>query len=319
MRKGRIIAFVLFVALSFTVVKALGGERQYAASGQLATVSEIASSSESALASNNDPAMQLPELSAQGSFASANIAAASTSSQCGADVGARLGIVRFLNSDVNVFDRNGDSRWPIASITKLMTAIVVAEHGDLARQVVITGDMLVEAKDSAGLQEGQMMTESDLLKAMLSVSSNAAAEALAQTYGRDAFIKLMNDKAGELRMLNTSYFDPSGLTPKNQSTPDDLYRLMDYLHIAHPELLTITRQRRVVITDLHAHKKHTLTNIDTFAGQNNFVGGKTGYIPEAEGNGNLITLFTVHNQPVVIGVFGSPDRFGETKKLLQCI
>lgn len=297
----------------------MGKEGNYRAAEQTAVIKESLSDIEAAMPPLVLVEGNTPEVVSQPAIGDVGVIASSTGATCGAGIGARLGLVRYLNSDEVLFERNPENRWPIASITKLMTAIVASEHGLLTKDVTLTEDML-KAEGSAGnFKAGEVVGGNDVLKAMLLASSNDAAEALAQTHGRDAFIRLMNEKARELRMLDTKYVDPSGLSPQNQSTANDLYKLMEHLSDSHPELLQVTRQRSATISIVGTKTKRKIVNINTFAGQSNFIGGKTGYIVEAEGNGNLITLFTHNNQPFVIVVLGSPDRFGETKSLLTCI
>lgn len=261
-----------------------------------------------------------PEVVSQGTFGAVKPVASSTEVICGAGVAARFGLVRQLNSNIVPFERGAENRWPIASITKLMTAVVASEQEELlAKRITFVEDMTKAEGGAGGFKAGEVMSGADILKGMLLISSNDAAEALAQTYGRDVFVRAMNDKADELRMLDTNFVDPSGLSPRNQSTVSDLYKLMSYLYNTHPELLRITRTRKASITELQTKRKRTIININEFAGQAGFIGGKTGYITEAEGNGNLVTLFTNNNQPFVFVVLGSPDRFGETRTLLKCI
>lgn len=326
MRKSRIILLVLFVSLSFVVFKAMGQEGNHYSISQTASVKDSISDNESHWAPIIVTEGAAPELAAQETFSSP--VASSTSGQvCGAGVGAREGLASYLNSNEVAFERKAEGRWPIASITKLMTAIVASELGMGDQKIALT-DAMIKTEGSAGnFKTGELFTGDDLLAAMLLTSSNDAAEAFAQTYGRDAFIRRMNAKAQELRMSNTHYVDPSGLSPMNQSTPRDLYRLAEYLYTTHPDILKVSRQRKATIVDLSIRRKRTVTTIDEFAGRAfsagsgrvMFLGGKTGYITEAEGNGNLLTVFTHNNQPFVIVVLGSPDRFGETRSLLKCI
>lgn len=320
MRKSRIILLTLLVSLSFVMFKAMGDKGNHYIVDQTAVVKD-------SISENIETVLQ-PVVLAEGSgsevvsqptFDAAALTASSTERACGSGIGARFGLVRYLNSDVTPFERSPDNRWPIASITKLMTAIVASEQGLLTKEISFTDDMTIAEGSAGNFKTGEVMSGSDVLKGMLLVSSNDAAEALAQTYGRASFIRLMNEKAKELRMLDTKYVDPSGLSPQDQSTSNDLYKLMGYLYEEHPELLQITRQRSATITNLSTKAKRKISNIDIFAGQANFIGGKTGYITEAEGNGNLVTVFTHNNQPFVIVVLGSPDRFEETKALLKCI
>jgi D-alanyl-D-alanine carboxypeptidase len=319
MRKNRVIMLGSLVALSWGAFVILGTERVHSISGQTASVTDaipnVIDGMRPEIAGGDAADVVAQPVIDVGSAS----ATSSDDLSCGSRIGARLGLVRYLNSDVNVFERNPDGRWPIASITKLMTAIVASEQGLLTKTITFTDVMTAAEGDAGKFKTGDTMSGNDILKGMLLVSSNDAAEAFAQTYGRDAFIGLMNDKAKALRMMDTTYLDPSGLSARNQSTPDDLYKLMGYLQSEHPELLAITRQKKTVITELVTKRRRTIANIDEFAGQIGFLGGKTGYITEAEGNGNLVTLFTKNGQPFVIVVLGSPDRFGETRTLLKCI
>lgn len=319
MRKNRIIFLGLLIALSLGAFNLLGQERVHYISGQTATVVDAVSATADIVrpqivGGDSADIVAQPVLPATLSNATS-----SGDQTCGSFIGARLGLVRYLNSDVTPFERNPDGRWPIASITKLMTAIVASEQGLLTKNITFTDAMIAAEGNAGNFKAGDTMTGSDIMKGMLLASSNDAAEALSQTYGSDAFIALMNDKAKALRMMDTTYFDPSGLSARNQSTSDDLYKLMSYLQSEHPELLAITRQKKITVTELNTKRKRAIANIDVFAGQANFIGGKTGYITEAEGNGNLVTLFTHNSQPLMIVVLGSPDRFGETRKLLKCI
>lgn len=319
MRKSRIIFLVLLAPLSFAVFKAMGESGNRYVIEQTAVVRDSISDMDAAARPVVLSEGAVPEIVSSPAFDVAVATASSTEPGCGIGIGSRFGLVRYLNSDVTPFERGPENRWPIASITKLMTAIVASEQGVTDREIAFTEDMTAAEGSAGNFKAGEVMTGNDVLKGMLLASSNDAAEALAQTYGRDAFIRLMNKKAKELRMIDTTYFDPSGLSPRNQSTANDLYKLMGYLYDTHPELLRSTRQGKATVTELQTKRKRTIVNIDEFAGRSDFIGGKTGYIAEAEGNGNLVTIFTHNNQPFVIVVLGSPDRFGETKSLLTCI
>lgn len=319
MRKSRIILLLLFVPLSFAMFKAMGEAGARYDVDQTAVVKDSLSEAKEIMQPIVLTEGSAPEVVSYPALGPLEPIASTTDQTCGSGIGSRFGLVRYLNSNGTPFERGPENRWPIASITKLMTAIVASEHGLLDREITFT-DAMTAVEGSAGeFKTGEVVRGDDVLAGMLLVSSNDAAEAFAQTYGRDAFMRLMNDKARSLRMFDTKYVDPSGLSPQNQSTANDLYRLMGYLYETHPELLQVSRQRSATISLINTGTKRKLANINTFAGQANFIGGKTGYIVEAEGNGNLLTLFTHNNQPFVIVVLGSPDRFGETKSLLKCI
>jgi len=162
-----------------------------------------------------------------------------------------------------------------------------------------------------GFAVGETFTSGDLIRAMLTVSHNQAAIALAESYGQKEFVDLMQQRAGDLGMANTSFFDPVGLSSLNQSSAADVERLVRYIITNHQDLLVMTRQTETAVNG------KILKNINRFAGRPDFIGGKTGYTDAA--NGNLVSLFNYRNQPLLIIVMGADDRFGETEKIYNWI
>lgn len=139
------------------------------------------------------------------------------------------------NTGVIVWSREADVRVPVASLTKIMTAVVVLESGDLERPVTVPQSAIdasaAHGGSSAGLVAGEVLTARQLLYAMMLPSGCDAAYALAEAFGpgRDAFIGKMNATAHRLGMVNTRFTDPSGLPVPDDfatySTPVDLVRL----------------------------------------------------------------------------------------------
>jgi D-alanyl-D-alanine endopeptidase (penicillin-binding protein 7) len=216
-----------------------------------------------------------------------------------------------------LYEKNSQNYWPIASITKLMTAIVALENINQSTVIEITPDIVKETDGYSTLQVGSLYTANDLIKLMLSISSNDAALALAKSFGKEAFIQKMNQKAKDISMSQTNFYEPSGLSYLNQSTAHDLYLLLTYIYQHYPLILDITRQKTVTVKDLSKNKKITFNNINEFAGRNDFYGGKTGFIDQSKGN--LVSLFKKNGKMVFIAVLGSADRFGDTQKILSCI
>ncbi|MDO4982383.1 MAG: D-alanyl-D-alanine carboxypeptidase family protein [Eubacteriales bacterium] len=130
-----------------------------------------------------------------------------------------------------LYEKNADLRVPIASTTKLMTAVVVIENCDMDEIVTIDSECCGIEGSSMYLEAGQELTTEELLKGLLLVSGNDAAAALAKhTAGSvDAFAELMNRKAAELGMDDTHFTNPHGLNdPMHYSTARDMARLMEY-------------------------------------------------------------------------------------------
>ncbi len=231
-------------------------------------------------------------------------------------VESEAALVADLQTGEIYFDHGANRRWPIASITKLMTAVVALETVN-QDDVVALGEDDFPVGDSSiakSVIAGESYAVKDLITTMLVVSSNAAAEAVANHVGRAEFLRRMNATAAAWGMHDTYFADPTGLSSADQSTALDLRRLALKIYEAHPEIFQTTRKLKVTIYEASSKKKQTLQNINQFAGEPWFVGGKTGYTDDA--NGNLLTVFTQDRRPVIAVVLGTADRFGETDKLM---
>lgn len=215
-----------------------------------------------------------------------------------------------------LYSFRADKRWPIASITKLLTALIAYEEFGEDDVVPITKEA-VATEGESGFREGEMYTVGDLVEAMLLISSNDAATALAMHYNsQELFVKKMNERAAELGMTDTSLADPTGLSFQNLSTVEDLRKLALYIWENEPQIFRITRRESGTLLEVKSGKRRTIQNINIFAGREDFLGGKTGHIPEADQN--LLSIFALPNrEPVVIIVLGAADRFQETENILR--
>lgn len=130
----------------------------------------------------------------------------------------------------SIYEKNVDATRSIASITKMMTAMVVLDAmQDMQEELVIRPSDLVGAKNvGSKLKSGDRLTRSEYMLMMLMKSENAAAKALASNYfgGYSAFIAAMNQKAQSLGMHQTRFSDSSGLDPRNVSSASDLAKMM---------------------------------------------------------------------------------------------
>lgn len=164
---------------------------------------------------------------------------------------------------------------PIASISKLMTALVVYENMNLSDEITLTWNDIATYGKQGSLSIGERIKVYDLLHALLLESSNDAAEALANAYGRDSFMTIMNTTARKLNMTNTSFHDPSGLSRYNKSSVRDLSRLVRYLYRQHPEILEISDTNR------YSGSGHTWYSNNPFRSDSRYIGGKNGYTDDA--------------------------------------
>jgi len=117
----------------------------------------------------------------------------------------------FKNQNKNIFEFNPDKHWSIASVSKLMTAIVAFEQIGANREIKIDEKSVATEGISGEFKEGDIFSSLDLIKAMLLVSSNDASAALARSIGEETFVKLMNQKAQELMMGSPSPVEPKQL------------------------------------------------------------------------------------------------------------
>jgi len=216
-------------------------------------------------------------------------------------------LVSNLDSDADIIIYNTNQRWPLASITKLMTSVLTLEEIGKDKEIMVSETAATAEGDSGKIESNKLYKVEDLVKAMVVRSSNDAAVALAEfyTFGQKNFVKMMNKKASDLGMTQTVFFDPSGLSPLNQSTANDIRKLIKYIEKTHPEIFDYSREASF----------GNLINIDPFVGQANFLGGKTGYIEESKEN--FVSLFSVNNQRILIIILGADDRFSQTRELLS--
>lgn len=218
-----------------------------------------------------------------------------------------IALVSDFDNENDFISYNGNLRWPLASITKLMTAVLAIEEIGKEKEIIPSEKALVVEGISGKLEAGKLYKVEDLIRIMMLTSSNHAAIALADFYvfGQTDFIKSMNKKAAELSMNQTVFFDPVGLSPLNQSTANDIRKLMKYIVNNHPEILDWSRERNF----------GDFQNINFFASRPDFLGGKTGYIDESKQN--LVSLFLVDNRRILIVVLGAENRFEQTQEFLS--
>ncbi|PIR88294.1 MAG: hypothetical protein COU09_03070 [Candidatus Harrisonbacteria bacterium CG10_big_fil_rev_8_21_14_0_10_44_23] len=216
--------------------------------------------------------------------------------------------------DSNQLDSYANNLWPIASITKLMTATVAIEELDPNKFIIMSPSAIAAEGMAGGMSVGERYTLADLLKSMMMVSSNDASTAVSEELPNGEFIQKMNDKAKDLGMFDTNFVDPTGLSYLNQSTPEDLERLLIYIRSSHPEILVKSRLKTDFIIEQNSGDQRQLFSIIEFAGQPDFLGGKTGYIEAADGN--FVSLFNYQGKTIMVLVLGSKDRFSDTEKLL---
>jgi D-alanyl-D-alanine carboxypeptidase len=214
-----------------------------------------------------------------------------------------------LSDNSIILAKNANQPYPIASITKLMSAVVALENIDLNQIIILTRKMLRPSGRSPSLFLGARVSIKNLLKASLIQSSNDAAEAKARFIGKEKFVDLMNQKAKDLGMSNTRFYDASGLNPSNRSTVADLAKLVGYIHQKYPEIWEITRNNNFWLPDATG-KLLKFRNLNSFYPLNQFIGGKTDRLPEARQT--FASVFRVNERPIAIILLYSDNHQADT-------
>lgn len=229
-----------------------------------------------------------------------------------------------------IFEKNADKKRAIASITKLITALV-AEEIYQSDQILFVSKRAVEQENQAGqLRAGEALSVNQLMHIMLIESSNDAAFALAEgiternstTTNKEHFVYLMNKKAREIGLKNTFFNNPSGLNGmENYSTAYDLVKLASYILKNHPEIFEITRYQswRAIYPNGKTHHYITENTNKLLEEIPGIIGGKTGYTEEAGGCMILILRRSDNNHliNVILGADSPESRFVEMKKLIE--
>jgi len=221
-----------------------------------------------------------------------------------------------ISSGSIISEKNSGKTYPIASITKLMNAVITKENTNLDKTIMLTRDMLRPEGHSPSLFLNLEVSAKNLLKAMLMQSTNDAAQSLSYGIGNDKFIELMNQKTSDLGMQNTHFYDVHGLNPKNHSTASDLAKLITYIYKNHPDLLAITKTDDFWLPD-PTGKLLKFKNVNNFHDSKDFIGGKTGYLPEARQT--MAALFNINEKPTAIIVLYSKNRQTDILKIIEGI
>ncbi len=227
----------------------------------------------------------------------------------------------YLVADIDTGDvfleQNAKNPLPIASVTKLMTALVANETIMSYKKVAVSRNELFGTRaTSTATTAKELFPVSDLLYPLLMESNNAVADRLAQYYGTTSFINWMNATAQSLDMQSTHFTDASGVSTGNVSTPDDLYRLATYIANNKSFIFDITRTPfKKLVAD--SGNVYQVNNANVFFDSANFIGGKIGSMGGAEDT--MVSLFLVPingvARRIAVIVLKSSDYTSDTLKL----
>ncbi|MBM3808296.1 MAG: D-alanyl-D-alanine carboxypeptidase [Acidimicrobiia bacterium] len=237
------------------------------------------------------------------------------------DVRAEAAIIYNPETGEVLWENHSNDQRSIASITKVMTALVFLESATPLSTLVTVQRSDVARASTTYLRNGFKLTAEDLLNLLLVGSDNAAARALARVsvMGYTAFMQRMNDKAKELGLDSTTYADPSGLLADNVSSAYDQARLIAFA-AADERLGAIMRKSSYSTTVGRRAITANNTNHMIRSGDIDVVGGKTGFISRS--GYCLATLLRLPQSGqqvvfVVLGAKSNASRFWETRHLFN--
>ena len=220
-----------------------------------------------------------------------------------------------------LFSKNADQALPIASITKLMTAMVVLEAKlNMDEPIIVDKDDIDMLKGSRSrLPVGAAFRREDLMRLALMASDNRAAAALGRTYpgGSVAFVEAMNAKAQLLGLSNSKFVDPTGLAPGNVASPQDLALLVSAAS-TFPQIREFSTAQELHVTLANGGRSLGFNNTNALVRSQGWNIGlsKTGYINEA--GKCLVMHATIANNPVVIVLldsWGKLTRIGDANRI----
>lgn len=251
------------------------------------------------------------------------------------DIGAKSVYVWDINERKVLYGKNEHTVLPLASVTKMMMALVAVETLPQDTKITIAPVDLLEEGDT-GLLAGEKWRFEDLLRFTLVASSNDGASAIASVAGarilgasssdpftdKKLFIRKMNEKAAAIGLTQTSFGSESGLdldsvTSGAYGTSRDMAVLFEYILHKHPELFTATTYSKIDLksdSNIIHHVANTNAGVAALTG---IIGSKTGYTDLA--GGNLVVVVDIGiSRPVVIAVLGSTrdGRFTDVEKLI---
>jgi serine-type D-Ala-D-Ala endopeptidase (penicillin-binding protein 7) len=228
-------------------------------------------------------------------------------------ISAKAYIIRDLTTNTVIAESNQDRLVPIASLTKLVTAVVARSLIPEYAKITLSQDVIDIYGNTAGFRVGETFTANDLMYPLLMVSSNDAAEAFARHYGRARFIQAMNDFAQSIGAYRTYFSDASGLSPRNESTANDISIMLDWIRHNDPKILEITELKAKTI------RTHTWTNPAHFLSWSYYMGGKNGYTDEAGNTTASLFALGPHKNVYAVVVLGSANRDSDVVELLKKI
>lgn len=233
-------------------------------------------------------------------------------------INSRSCIVFDRNSHMILYGKNENSQVKMASTTKIMTAIIVIENGNLKDTVEVSKKAASTGGSRLGLKAGDKITVHDLLYGLMLVSGNDAAVCLAEHVGGDieGFANLMNKKASELSLTNTHYESPHGLdSDGHYTTAYELAVLSDYA-LKNETFSKIVATKNYTVT-INGYTKNLSNTNELLGNLNGIYGVKTGFTNGA--NRCLVTACKRNDMDIICVVLGADTKKFRTQDSIKLI
>lgn len=215
-----------------------------------------------------------------------------------------------------LYSKNAEEKAPIASLTKIMTALVSFKKYDKNTTFEVP-EKFKYYEAQTDFRKGERFKRDDLISSMLISSSNASAFLLSLNLGEKNFINEMNKTAENLGLKNTKFEDPAGLSPNNVSTLNELYNISEYIISNYPEIFYYSRAQSFILKGKFERILYN-TNQLIYKYEKNILGTKTGFTDEAKQC--LIMIIKFENSPLIfLGLLGSEDRIKDGEYLLKVL
>jgi len=252
------------------------------------------------------------------------------------NIGAKAAYVYDVRTKTVLFAKNENTRLPLASLTKVMSALVAQDLSPLYGTVVVSSEAL-RAEGDSGLIQNEKWSLKDILDFSLLTSSNDGMRAVALSLGAlssakaspeeiiNDFVGEMNRKASELGLKNTYFWNETGLDESDlkggaYGTARDISTLLEYALINYPEMFAATRESVGAFQSLDNHR-HLAKNTNGLAAEiPGLLASKTGYTNTA--GGNLVIAFDPElGRPIIVSILGSSEqgRFEDVHALVKAV
>ncbi len=219
-----------------------------------------------------------------------------------------------------LYSKGETEKLPIASLTKLMTALVVLENYNLDQKVAISNWAMMQEGEQGALKQGEVLSVKDLLYITLIESSNRSAYTLSEVMGAKNFIDAMNATAQRLELDNTHFTDSTGLSPQSYSSAENIAKLTKHLFQTYPIFNQIINTKEYNLYSTNGQLHHTLISTNKLLGVvPEVIGGKTGWTNKAKGCFVVVVQSPQTGNYIVHVVLGSDDRFLEIKNIIDWV